>query len=349
MMNLKHEVMMMNYSFREWKSELMGNDVKAMSVLSFPAIQLLDISVKDLISNSRTQAKAMLEIGYLLPDQAALVSLMDLSLEAEAFGCAIQCSDDEVPTVRGQLVHNLDEAKQLKIPSIRDGRCLTYVNAIEEVVQEQKDRPVFAGVIGPFSLAGRLMDVSEIMMECLMNPEYANTVLEKTTTFLKAYIRAYKEAGANGILMAEPLAGLLSPDMVKEFSSKYIKEICDELQDDQFTIIYHNCGPSSVQSIPEILSTTCLAYHFGNAVSLLDILKQMPSDTLVLGNIDPVKYFRNGTVKEMDEAVQKLLDECASYPNFIASSGCDIPPLANWDNIRQFYKSIESFNQRRNA
>ena len=56
------------------------------------------------------------------------------------------------------------------------------------------------------SLAGRLMDVSEAMINCYEEPEMVHIVLEKATKFLIDYISAYKEAGADGILMAEPLA-----------------------------------------------------------------------------------------------------------------------------------------------
>lgn len=337
----------MQYSYKKWKKELMKQDVKAMLILSFPAIQLLDISVKELISDSNIQAKAMLEIASMLPKQEALVSMMDLSLEAEAFGCEIECNDNEVPTVKGVLLKNKKDAQLLQIPDINEGRCSIYLNAIAKVIDEEINRPVFAGVIGPFSLAGRLMDVSEIMIQCMMDPEYANIVLRKATQFLKEYIKAYKDIGANGVIIAEPLAGLLSPEMLAQFSSNYIREITDELQDDTFSIIYHNCGPSTVQSVSEIVSTNCAAYHFGNVIDLKDILDKVEPDTLIMGNIDPVKYFRNGTIVEMDEAMDKLLNECGKYANFVASSGCDIPPLAKWENIKQFYKSIEKYNQKR--
>lgn len=337
----------MRYSYKKWKKELMEKDVKAMLILSFPAIQLLDISVKELISDSNIQAKAMLEIASMLPKQEALVSMMDLSLEAEAFGCEIECNDNEVPTVKGVLLKNRKDAELLQVPDINNGRCSIYLNAIEKVVKEETKRPVFAGVIGPFSLAGRLMDVSEIMIQCLMDPDYANIVLRKATQFLKKYINAYKEVGANGVIIAEPLAGLLSPEMLAQFSSNYIREITDELQNDKFSIIYHNCGPNTVQSIDEIISTNCAAYHFGNAIHLKDILDKVETDTLIMGNIDPVKYFRNGTIDEMKKEMSELLDECGLHTNFIASSGCDIPPLAKWENIKQFYKSIEYYNQKR--
>ena len=318
-----------------------------MAILSFPAIQLLNIDVNDLISDSCVQAKAMKLIGDCLPEQAALVSMMDLSLEAGAFGAQIQYSAHEVPTVRGCLVHSREEAENLAIPAVRDGRCGIYLDAIAALMKTDPDRPVFAGVIGPFSLAGRLMDVSEIMIQCMMEPEYVQIILRKATDFLKTYINAYKAAGANGVIMAEPLAGLLSPAWLKEFSSDYIREITDELQDDSFSIIYHNCGPNTVLSIEEILSTNCAAYHFGNAVRLQDILEKVDSDVIVMGNLDPVKYFKNGTAEEMAEAVRQLCGECGRYPNFVISSGCDIPPMSNWDNIKQFFASVKEFNERK--
>ena len=73
------------------------------------------------------------------------------------------------------------------------------------------DRPVLAGAIGPFSLAGRLMDVNEVMILCYEEPELVHAVLEKVTQFIISYVAAFKEAGADGVVLAEPLAGLLSP------------------------------------------------------------------------------------------------------------------------------------------
>ena len=53
--------------------------------------------------------------------------------------------------------------------------------------------------------------------------------MKEKTIFLIAYGTAYKAAGANGILMAEPLAGVLSPAMMDEFSSPYVKKIVDAI------------------------------------------------------------------------------------------------------------------------
>ena len=224
----------MKYDMKNWIKEL-PKTKKALPILSFPAISLIGVSVKELIGSAELQAKAMKTVADRV-DSVASVSLMDLSVEAECFGSTVKFSDDEVPTVTGAIVTDEDEANALVVPSVGSARSGIYVEAIRLASQQITDRPVLAGMIGPFSLGARLMDVSEIMMQCYDEPEVVHTVLEKATDFLIEYAKAYKQAGANGIMMAEPVSGLLSPALEEEFSSPYVKRIVDAVQDNGFAI-----------------------------------------------------------------------------------------------------------------
>ena len=184
----------MKRDMKRWLEELRGAPVKkAMPVLSFPAIQLMGISVRELISSSDAQARGM-QLVAQRTDAAASVSLMDLSVEAECFGSAIRVSDEEVPTVVGSIVSTEEEARALAVPPVGAGRTGLYIEAIEKAVGLITDRPVFAGVIGPFSLAARLLDVAEIMIYCYEEPDMVHVLLEKATQFITEYCKAYKEA-----------------------------------------------------------------------------------------------------------------------------------------------------------
>lgn len=327
----------------QWLQDVKAAPVKKpMPVLSFPCIQLLGIDVQQLISSSDYQAKGMKAVADRT-DAAASVSMMDLSLEAEAFGSTIRVSPDEVPAVIGHIVENQEQADALKVPEVGAGRTAIYVEAIKKACGLITDRPVFAGVIGPFSLAGRLLDVSEAMIYCYDDPDMVHTVLTKATDFLIKYIRAYKEVGANGVVVAEPLAGLLSPALNDEFSVPYMKRIVDELQDDDFLIIYHNCGGGTIRMIDGILSIGAGAYHFGNAIDMTEMIKYIPDDTVVMGNIDPAGEFRNGTPESIRKATMDLLAACGEHKNFVISSGCDIPPLSSWDNIDAFFAAAKEY------
>lgn len=333
----------MQRDMKKWLLEQFQAPVKkAFPILSFPAVQLMGISVKELISSSEKQAEGMKLVAERT-DACASVSLMDLSVEAECFGSQIIVSEDEVPTVKGSIISTMEDVEELKVPAIGAGRTSIYIEAIRKATEWITDRPVFAGMIGPYSLAGRLLDVTEIMYLCYDEPELVSALLDKVTKFLIAYGTAYKEAGANGVMIAEPLAGMLSPSLEEEFSETYVKRIVEALQDEHFLVIYHNCGDNTIHMIESILRTNADAYHFGNAIDMAEMLKHIPSDIVVMGNVDPAGQFRHGTVESIAKETKEIMEKCCTYQNFIISSGCDIPPMAKWENIDAFFDAVKDF------
>ena len=83
---------------KEKVKKLLQNKDKTVPILSFPSTRLLGISVNELISSADRQVEGMVAIAQRTNIGASL-NMMDLSVEAEAFGAKIRFSDDEVPTV----------------------------------------------------------------------------------------------------------------------------------------------------------------------------------------------------------------------------------------------------------
>lgn len=327
----------------KWVKELLESDIKTpMPILSYPAVQLLNIGVDELISSSETLAEGMNMVAQRT-DAAAALSMMDLSVEAEAFGSKVRFSADEVPTVTDRIVESKQDAEKLVVPGTDSGRIALYIEAILKAKGKITGRPVFSGIIGSLSLAGRLIGVSETMIAFYEEPEMVHATLEKATEFLIKYALAFRAAGADGVVIAEPLAGLLSPDLCEEFSTPYVKRIADAVRSDSFAVVYHNCGNSAVNLIDSILKINASMYHFGNAISMEDVLNKFPSDVIALGNIDPAGQFRNGTPESVKQATLELLNRCGRHKNFVISSGCDIPPSSSWENIDAFFAAVKQF------
>ena len=313
---------------------------RAIPILSFPAAKKLGVTVNELVHSAQLQAQAMAYIAEHTPT-AAVVSLMDLSVEAEAFGAQVTFSDWEVPSVADRLVKTPEEAEILQIPSMEAGRAPLCVRALGLAKKYIADKPVLAGAIGPFSLAGRLMGVSEILYACFDTPKAVHAVLERATEYVISYCKAFQRAGADGVILAEPLAGLLDPQSAAEFSSAYVRQILESVQTESFPVVYHNCGNTVIQMLPDLFSLHAAAYHFGNVVDMQKVLDQAPADRLCMGNIDPAGQFVYGSEESMQKAVRDLLNGCGKYRNFVPSSGCDIPVQARWENIQAFFKSLE--------
>ncbi|MCH5307699.1 MAG: uroporphyrinogen decarboxylase family protein [Prevotella sp.] len=335
----------MKVNMKQWVADVIRQkEVLAVPVMTHPGIEMNGNTVKEAVSDGRVHAEAVKTLTKRYPSAAAC-TIMDLTTEAESFGAQIAFSDIAVPAVSSRLLPDVESIYRLQVPSLSVGRIPAYIKANLLAVRSVTERPVFSGCIGPFSLAGRLYDMSEIMVLIYEHPEAAHTLLEKCTEFIEKYCLALKATGANGVMMAEPAAGLMSNEDCKQFSSQYVKRIVDKVQDDSFIVILHNCGNTG-HCTEAMVATGAAAYHFGNKCKMEEVIKDVPPTALAMGNIDPVSVFKDGTPDEMKLAVWNLLGKMHDYPNFVLSSGCDTPPHTPSANVDAFFEALEEYNKR---
>jgi len=311
-------------------------------VMTHPGIEATGHTVRQAITDGRIHAQAIRYLADHYPTGGTCV-VMDLTVEAEAFGAPIIFPEDEIASVNGRLLKDVADIERLQVPSLKTGRISEYLRANVLAARDVVDRPVFAGCIGPFSLAGRLYDMSEIMMLTLSESKAAHLLLDKCTEFILHYCLALKATGANGVLMAEPAAGLMSDEDCREFSSKYVKRIVDAVQDETFMVVLHNCGNTG-HCTQAMVATGADGYHFGNKCVMAEVMKDIPADKLGMGNLDPVSIFKQGTPNEVYKATTELLESCKSFPNFVISSGCDTPPHTPMGNVDAFFDAISHWN-----
>lgn len=331
-------------NMRVWKENVIANPRKrGVPVLSFPSVKLTGATVRELVTDAQTQADGMKVIAERTPSLAAL-SMMDLTVEAEACGSQIRLPENDVPATMGELIKTKEDAENLKVPEIGDGRTSIFIDAVRKAAEMITDRPVFAGIAGPYTMAGRLIGMTEMMMACMKDPEMVTITLEKCTEFIIKYALEYKmNTGANGFVMAEPMMGLLSPKLSRKFVLPYCRQIVEAVQDEEFIVVFHNCGSNVTKIADQLIEINAEGYHFGNAINMEDICPLMPADRLVMGNVDPAAQFCFGTAESMKEATKAIMEKCCEYPNFVISSGCDIGPNASWECIDGFYEAIDEF------
>lgn len=329
--------------FNQWiKNALQGETRLAIPIMTHPGIELCGKTVKEAVTNGAIHAEAICKLNEIYPASAS-TAIMDLTVEAEAFGAEIDFPEDDVPNVVQPLVSNTETVRNLSVPSLDSGRIQEYLKADRLVAQAITDKPVFAGCIGPFSLAARLYGMSEIMIAMFMEPDTVHLLLDKCTEFMMEYCRAIKETGVNGVIMADPVAGLISNEDCDTYSSPYIQRIVKEVQDDNFLLVLHNCGNGG-HCTEAMIHSGAGALHFGNKIDMLKALEDSPKDMLVMGNLDPVGLFQQAPADKMYEATLQLLKKTATYPNFVLSSGCDVPPHIPSANIEAFYQALKDYS-----
>lgn len=330
---------------KKWIDAVMASEKRiALPIMTHPGIEYVGKTVREAVTDGEVHFAAIKALAERFPSAASTV-IMDLTVEAEAFGAKILIADEEIPTVTERLVSDAASVEALQIPSLDAGRVPEYLKANRLAAEQISDRPVLAGCIGPFSLAGRLYDMSEIMVAIYLEPDVIMALLDKCTAFLVDYCKALKATGVAGVVMAEPAAGLLSNEDHQMYATPYIKQIVEAVQDDDFTVILHNCGNTG-QCTGAMVETGAAAMHFGNLVDIPQALQEVPEEILVMGNLDPVGIFKQASPEEVAAATTDLLEKTRGAKNFVISSGCDLPPAVPEANLAAFFGAVEAYNNK---
>lgn len=330
---------------KKWIQEVMASPKRiALPIMTHPGIEYIGKSVREAVTDGEVHFAAIKALAERYPSAACTV-IMDLTVEAEAFGAKILIPEEEIPTVTDRLVSDAASVEALQVPSLEAGRVPEYLKANRLAAEQIMDRPVLAGCIGPFSLAGRLYDMSEIMVAIYIEPDVIMALLDKCTAFLIDYCKALKATGVAGVVMAEPAAGLLSNEDHQMYATPYIKQIVDAVQDDDFTVILHNCGNTG-QCTGAMVESGAAAMHFGNLVDIPQALTEVPENILVMGNLDPVGVLKQASPEEVAAATSDLLEKTRDAKNFVISTGCDLPPAVPEANIKAFFGAVEAYNEK---
>ena len=140
-----------------WIQDILDNRQRiAIPIMTHPGIELVGKTVYEAVTDGRVHYEAIKALNDKYPAAACSV-IMDLTVEAEAFGATIDFPKDDIPTVVGRLVSDFESVEKLEIPDMMSARIPQYLLANRLAVENITDKPVFGGMIGPFLWLGACM------------------------------------------------------------------------------------------------------------------------------------------------------------------------------------------------
>ncbi|MDO4987689.1 MAG: uroporphyrinogen decarboxylase family protein [Synergistes sp.] len=337
----------MYFNMDNWSQEIIdAPDRRFLPVLFFPCLKQSGVTVREAVNNGKVMGDVMKVCIDEFPEMIGAMTGMDLTIDAEAFGAKVLFKDDQIPSLQSHIVETIDDAKALQIPDVHAGRQDLHVEAVKRAQELITDRPIFGGMLGTFSLVCNLYNIQKALKDTKKNPEMIDVLCEKATDFLIQRALEYKSAGANGILLAEPTAGLLPPDYFRRFSTTHVKRLVDAVQDSSFYVVHHDCANVKM-TCKQMYETGAKGLHFGDAVNMRETLSQIPRDVLVFGNLQPAALVSRDEKWIYDKSME-ILEETKEFENFVFSSGCDIPPDASVANIHAMINAMNDFNKKYN-
>jgi uroporphyrinogen decarboxylase len=303
-------------------------------LMGLPGCLATQTTVRHNLEDASTQFESLKFLhDHFRPD--AMITMMDLTVEAEALGLEIWKPEDNSYSILDHPIKTLADLKMLKAPDPEKSARMPIFLDVVERMNRAFDCPVIAYVIGPFTLCGLLTGATQVIKSVLKKPEFLEELLSFSTGVVDRYARALVASGATSICILEPTATVLSPIQFKKFSGDYIQDI---LRDWNVPSILHICGDSR-SLISEMLRTGCAALSLDSQVDLTEVIEQAPEDVLIIGNIDPVDVVAHGDDKTIRNVVQNLVMKMAERKNFVLSTGCDLPLDTPLENIEAMVSS----------
>lgn len=308
---------------------------------SFPGTVLTHSTVKENLNNGELQAESIVALQNIC-DFDVVFPMMDLTVEAEAMGACINWEIDELPAVTGTIIADANDVKNLPNPEVEEGNRLgVFVETCRKLKKEFPHKWVWGYVLGPFSIAGRLMGMTEISLAIKLEPGLVHQVLEKVNALIEKYASALLSTGIDGLVMLEPASGMLDVNDANEFSNNYIKRIVNLIKDKGKTPVLHNCG-RVLHLVESLCATGIQVLHVGSVTEPYDIYPRVPENIVLMGNLNPTEIFLRGTPEKVREATINLLKQMVQCNRFVISSGCDIPPGTPIENLKAFKDAVTS-------
>ncbi len=300
-------------------------------LMGYPGAALTQTSLRDNLFRSELHAQSILALHK--QHQPDLVfPMMDLAVEAGALGLHVEFPENESPTVTEHPVRQTADLKRFEaIDVLMDTRLISFLETLSHL-RKELDTPVAAYVTGPFTLAGLLMGATQIAEATIENPELTLKVLSLATRVIKDYTLACIDAGAQLVTYLEPTAVMLSPSFFQTFSGNFVEQI-GELLD--VPAILHICG-NTTHLIPNMAKTGVQGLSLDSLVPFDKAREAVPSNLILIGNVDPVTIMAHGSEMHVRLAVRDLLDTMRGAANFVLATGCDLPLKTPQENIRAF-------------
>lgn len=295
-------------------------------------------------SNAKMMADAAASTYKLFGFECGIVPF-DLCVEAEALGCEINVyahlEDILYPTIKSKLIHNEDEMG-ISIPADfeKRGRIPLMKEAIGLIKKDiGGEVPIGTYVLGPFTLAGQIMELNDLLKLSFKKPDKVGKLLELLADALVVVAKQYEEAGADFITVREmgATSDVLSPRVFKNLILPYLRKIFDKLT---VPSVIHICGKTN-DIVPFMVETGAKAISVDQKNDVAETRKKLGKDALVFGNYDPYNVLVAGTPELVRQTMKKCVDDGVSavWP------GCDIWPTVPAENIRAMIDEVKNYRR----
>jgi MtaA/CmuA family methyltransferase len=267
----------------------------------------------------------------------------DVGVEAEALGCEVNYyahqTDILYPTISEKLAAKVEDL-EIRVPENLEGagRVPVVTEAIRLLKEDLGDQiAVGVCVLGPFTLAGQIVDLDNLLKMSFKKPNLVHGVLDSLEGLLITLASIYKKAGVDYLTIREMGAtgDVLSRRMFGSLIKPHLERLFAGIESPK---ILHICGDTN-DVVDQMAQCGADAISVGQKNDLAATRDKIGPDVMLLGNLDPYNVLVKGKPEDVERSVKGIIASGADgiWP------ACDIWPTVPVENMEMLMAAAKRY------
>lgn len=296
---------------------------------------------KELVETPALAAEVTIQPVDILKVDAAII-FSDILVVPQAMGLDYELVEKQGPFFP-KTIQSVADVETLQIAQPEED--LAYVmEAIKLTKKELSGRVPLIGFAGaPWTLFCYMVEgsgsktFSKARRMLYTEPQLAHQLLQKLTDSTIAYLKAQIASGADLVQLFDSWAGVLPADHYRQFSLKYISQICDAINEAPITVF----AKGAYFALQELGQLDCNTIGLDWNMDILASRQLIGDDKTLQGNLDPCALY--GSSKEIEKATREML-EAFGPGRHIANLGHGVYPDTDPEKVKCFVEAIKTFS-----
>ena len=251
------------------------------------------------------------------------------TFEAEALGCKVKWGGKEnIPGIDHPPPYKIGDTPEFPEDFLERARIPQLIEAIRIMKREVGDEvAIIGGIIGPFTIAGAMLDAVPILKASFKTPDSLHPFLEVAEKAGTMLGKALIEAGADLIAVEDMQA---SPDLIAPHTYHLLEEAYQRRQVEALDapVVLHICGNVD-KILPFMDDTGCAAVSIEPKSDVRLARKIVGGQGILIGGVDTATTLFMKGPEEVKEGSREQIEMGLD----ILAPGCAIAPGTPLENL----------------
>lgn len=326
--------------------------VPVYPILSGVTRNLINVDYKTWGNDARACADALIKAADEF-DLDCIVTLIDLSVECEAWGANLVYPENEAahPDYSRPRIRDIEEYASIRKIDWREGRRMRMHYEVCKILMEEKghELPIVPFVFGPLGTLSMLRNQQDLYMDIYDDKEAVLAAVGAINETLKEYCADLAALGVPAIMLDTLFASgtIMSKEMWLEMEGSFVADLADTIRENHSMVMIHNCG-ERVYFDAQIETMKPVAISFlyppDDCRSFAECKEKYGDKVTLIGCVVPADALSQVANDEhWEKQCRDNIDMMAKGGGFVLATGCEYPANASFDRAQKMVEIAKTY------